>query len=70
MTSLFSNYDDFPRKVSPPKWVIPPPPGILESAAYAQYRVKISHFKELRGKVLRINDLAPGDRAFGLCARR
>jgi hypothetical protein len=37
---------------------IPPPPGLLESAAYAGERAKIFHFKELRGKIFRIKDLA------------
>jgi hypothetical protein len=60
MTSGFSNQDAFPRNVSPPKWGTPPPPGILESTGYARYPVKILHFKELRGKIFRIKDLAPG----------
>jgi hypothetical protein len=37
----------------------PSPLGVLESAAYAQDQAKILHFKELRGKIFRIKNLAP-----------
>jgi hypothetical protein len=48
---------EFDRRNSQ-KWAIPLPLGLLESAAYAGDRVKILHFKELRGKIFRIKDLA------------
>ena len=37
----------------------PPPPGPLESSAYAAYTAKIFGFKELTGKIFRTKDLSP-----------